>query len=232
MLTQAAGLSALAAISPTALLVAAAFLGSANPRRTAIAYLAGAIVITAVMAAIVFTLLRAGHLNLARQHQARYGLRLGLGLLLLLGAALLWNRAKRSRAGPAGGMSGVQRASKQKEGLISRAIARPAAKAAFLAGMLIYLPSVTFIAAVQVVATSNGNLTQSLAALVLVVAITIAFVWLPLVLYLLAPERTGRQLGQFNAWLRRYGQVLVVDALAAAGLILFINGLLGLTGAG
>jgi hypothetical protein len=231
MLTQAAVLSALAAISPTALLVAAAFLGSANPRRTAVAYLAGAIVVTAVMAAIVFTVLRAGHLNLTGQHQARYGLRLGLGLLLLLGAAFLWNRANRRRAGPAGGMTGVQREGKQKEGLISRVIARPAAKTAFLAGMLIYLPSVTFVAAVQVVATSDSNLAQSLAALVCVVAITIAFVWLPLVLYLLAPERTSRQLGQFNAWLRRHGQVLLVDALAAAGLILIIDGLLGLTGA-
>ena len=64
--------------------------------------------------------------------------------------------------------------------------------------MLVYLPSITFIAAVQVVATSNSNLAQSLAALAFVVAITIAFVWLPLVLYLLAPERTGRQLGQLQ----------------------------------
>ena len=231
MLTQAAGLSALAAISPTALLVAAAFLGSANPRRTAVAYLAGALVITAVMAAIVFTVLRAGHLNLARQHQARYGLRLGLGLLLLLGAAFLWRRANRRRAGPAGGMSGVQRQGRPKEGLISSVIARPGAKTAFLAGMLVYLPSLTFVAAVQVVATSNSNLAQSLAALFFVIAIAVAFVWLPLVLYLLAPGRTGRQLGHVNAWLRRYGHVLLVDALAAAGLILIINGLLGLTGA-
>jgi Sap, sulfolipid-1-addressing protein len=232
VLTQAAGLSVLAAISPTALLVAAAFLGSANPRRTAVAYLAGAIVITAVMAAIVFAALRAGHLNLARQHQARYGLRLGLGLLLLLGAAFLWNRAKRHRAGRAGGMRGNYRDGNQKEGLMSRVIARPRAKTAFLAGLLVYLPSITFVAAVQVVATSNSGLAQSLAALVFVAVITIALVWLPLMLYLLAPERTGRQLGRVNAWLRRYGQVLLVDALAAAGLILTIGAILGLTGAG
>jgi Sap, sulfolipid-1-addressing protein len=231
MLTQAAGLSVLAAISPTALLVAAALLGSASPRRTAVAYLAGAIIVTALMAAIAFVVLRAGHFNLPSRQQARYGLRLGLGLLLLLGAAFLWNRARRRHAGVAGGEGGNERQGQQKEGLISRLIARPAARTAFLAGLLVYLPSITFIAAVQVVATSGSNLAHSLVALILVVVISISFVWLPLMLYLLAPDRTGRQLARFNAWLRRYGQALLVDAVAAAGVILTVGGLLGLTGA-
>ena len=44
MLTEAAGLAVLAALSPTALLVAAVFLGAASPRRTILFYLAGAVV--------------------------------------------------------------------------------------------------------------------------------------------------------------------------------------------
>ncbi len=42
MLTEAAGFAVLAALSPTALLVSAVFLGSASPRRTVLLYLAGA----------------------------------------------------------------------------------------------------------------------------------------------------------------------------------------------
>src|ERR1700689_4595892 len=84
MLTEAAGLAVLAAISPPALLVAAVFLGAASPRRTVLFYLAGAVVMTAAMAAVVFVVLRAGHLYKPREHQTRYGLRLGLGLLMLL----------------------------------------------------------------------------------------------------------------------------------------------------
>ncbi len=42
MLGQAAGFALLAAVSPTALLVMAVLLGSDNPRRTALMYVAGA----------------------------------------------------------------------------------------------------------------------------------------------------------------------------------------------
>ncbi len=222
MLTQAAVLAVLAAISPTALLVAAVFLGSASPRRTAVAYLAGAIVITAAMAAIIFAVLRAGHLYQPRQHQARYGLRLGLGVLLLVGAAFLWRRGRRPHADG-------QQEGKRSEGAVSRLIARPGARTAFLAGLIVYSPSITFVAAVQVVATSDSDLAESIAVLAFVILITIMFVWLPLVLYLLAPDRTGRQLGEFNAWLRKRGRLLLLGALAAAGLIVTVSGIVGLT---
>ena len=46
MIAQAAGLAVLAAISPTALLLAAVYLGSARPRATVLCYLAGALVMS------------------------------------------------------------------------------------------------------------------------------------------------------------------------------------------
>src|SRR5215469_12818513 len=83
MLAQAVGYALLGAISPTALVVAAVFLGSANPRRAALFFLLGAALITVVMAAILFAVLRAGGLSHASERQPRYGLRLGLGVLAL-----------------------------------------------------------------------------------------------------------------------------------------------------
>jgi uncharacterized membrane protein len=49
MLAQAAGFAVLAALSPTALLITAIYLGSARPRTTALCYLAGAVLISTVM---------------------------------------------------------------------------------------------------------------------------------------------------------------------------------------
>ncbi len=221
MLTQAAGFAILAAISPTALLVAAVFLGSANPRRTAFAYLAGALVMTASMAVIVFVVLRAGHLNLPQRHQVRYEVRLALGVLALLAVAYLAQRRRRRALR-------AQRAAKS--GLITRMVEHPGARTAFLVGLLLYSPSITFVAAVQVVATSNSNLARTAVVLTAVVVIAVLFVWLPLLLYLLAPERTNRLLAQFNDWLRRHGQLLLMAALAACGLLLSADGVLGLTG--
>lgn len=129
MLVEAAGLATLAAISPTSLLVAAVLLSAARPRRTALLYLAGALTMTAVMAAIVFVALRAGHLQEPHQHQSRYGVRLGLGVLMMAAALYLLCRAQRPDD-PA----------KENTGVISRMIAMPGPKEAFIAGLLIYTP--------------------------------------------------------------------------------------------
>lgn len=219
MLTDAAGLAVLAALSPMAVLVSASFLGSPNPHRTVLIYLTGAIVMTALMATIVFVVLHAGHVYQPRERQTRYGVRLGLGLLMLLAGGYVRRRGPKT-PDPA----------KKNKSLISRLIAKPGAGAAFLVGVLVYSPSLTFIAAVQVVATSKQGLAASILDLFVVIAITITFVWLPLVLYLLAPERTSRILGATIGWLRSHGHVLTVGALLIGGVLLTLNGLLGVTG--
>src|ERR1700722_17504827 len=83
MLIQAAGLALLAALSPTALLVAAVYLGSARPRLTTVFYLAGAVTMSVVMGVIVLVVLRSTGLNAPAHREPRFGLRLGLGILLL-----------------------------------------------------------------------------------------------------------------------------------------------------
>ena len=71
---EAAGFALLAAISPTALLVAAVHLGSARPRQTGLSYLARAVVMTTAIAAAVLVALRSAHLDRPEQHAPRDGL--------------------------------------------------------------------------------------------------------------------------------------------------------------
>lgn len=236
MVIQAAGLALLAAFSPTALLVLAVFLGAANPRRTALIYLAGALVMTGVMAVIVYLVLRAGHLYQPRQHNVRYEVRLGLGVILLVAGGFLWRKRQRDRErnrqrGRSQAEARARRVpASQTKGVIARLTATPSPKTAFIAGVLIYLPSITFVAAVQVVATADHGVVIAAAALVLIIAITVLFVWLPLLLFLLMPEHTTRLLARFNAWLRAHGQTLVVAALVVGGAFLTVNGIVGVTG--
>ena len=63
MLIQSAGLALLAALSPTALLVAAVYLGSARPRQTGLFYLAGAVIMSVVMGVVILVALRSAGLN-------------------------------------------------------------------------------------------------------------------------------------------------------------------------
>jgi Sap, sulfolipid-1-addressing protein len=217
VLAEAAALAVLAAISPTALLVAAVFLGSNRPRETLLIYLVGALVMSLVMGIVVLIVLRAGGFSLPSHRTDRYGLRLALGILIAVAGLVLLRRKPRPPD-----------PNRPQKGLLSRLIAAPTPYTAFLAGILVFAPGVTFIAAVQVVATAQASLDLTVAGLGIIVAINVALVWLPLLAYLVAPDPTTRRLTAFNAWLRRNGRMIFTSALVAAGIILIIDGVAGL----
>jgi len=217
VIAEAAGLALLAALSPTALLVTAVYLGSAQPRRTSLFYLAGAVTMSLAVAVVFLVVLRSAGLSLPSHRTARYGLRLVLGALLLLAASVVAVRKPR-QPDPA----------KAGQGIVSRMIANPAAVTAYLAGVIVFGPSLTFLAAVQVIATARAGLGLTAAALAVVVAIAVLLVWLPLVLYLYDPKLTVRHLALLNRWLRAHGTTIIVGVLVVAGLILVVNGSYGL----
>jgi Sap, sulfolipid-1-addressing protein len=221
VLGQAAGFALLAAISPTALLVMAVFLGSDNPRGTALMYVAGAMIMTVAMAVAVLFVLRATGLNQPRQHAPRYGLRLGLGVIALA-VSLYLIRRKRPEGSPGDGKP-------KRPGLIARLTASPSPRIAFVLGLLLFAPSATFIAAVQVIATANEGLPITVAAVVVVVVLTALTVWLPLLGYLAFPEATTRLLRTANEWLRVRSRLVVIGALWIAGVLLVVDGALGLS---
>lgn len=223
MLIEAAGLAVLAAISPTALLLAAVYLGSARPRVTILVYLAGAVLMSLVMAVVVLVLLRAGGFSLPSHRTIRYEFRLILGILILLAGLFLARRKPRLKAG-----DGSPGPAREGRGIVARLVADPAPCTAFLGGILVFAPSVTFIAAVQVIATSRTGLQLTVAGLALVVVINVSFVWLPLLAFLAAPDLTTRHLAGFNGWLRRNGRMILAGALGAAGLVVTVDGLVGL----
>lgn len=220
MLAQAAGLAFLAALTPAAVLIAAVYLGSASPRKAILFYLAGSVVMSVVIGVVVIVALRAGGLNHPRQRTPRYGLRLGLGVVALAAGAVIARRKPR----PPG-------STKKKPGLMSRLVARPTPLTAFVTGLLVFAPSVTFIGAVQVIATAKASDAAIAGSLALIVAIDVLGVWVPSALYLIAPAPTTRRLKAFDEWLTAHRRVLLVGLLLVAGLFLTLNGVLGLAGA-
>src|ERR1700743_2800187 len=100
VILQAAGLALLAALSPTTLLVSAVYLGSARPRLVGAAYLAGAIIMSLVMGLVVIAILRNTGLQHHSQRAPRYGLRLGLRLLMLAAGGCPPPRRPTHRARP------------------------------------------------------------------------------------------------------------------------------------
>jgi hypothetical protein len=220
MIAQAAGFALLAALSPTALLVAAVYLGSARPRLTSLFYLAGAVAMSLVTGVIILVALRSTGLNHPNQHTPRYDLRLGLGVLLL--AAGIFVTARKPR--PPDPV-------KPQSGIVSRMVAEPAPLSAFAVGLLVFAPGVTFLAALQVIATSRADIRLTALAVIIVVIINVLLVWLPIVAHLVAPEPTERRLKAFNAWLRAHGSRVLAVVLVVAGVIMVFNGAYGLISA-
>jgi hypothetical protein len=222
MIAEAAGLALLAAISPTALLVAAVYLGSARPRQTGLCYLAGAVLISLVMGIVVLAVLRSANLNHPHEHAPRYGLRLGLGILLLAAGIVV---ALRKRRPPDPGKAG--------QGFVAKLIADPAPLSAFVVGIIVFAPGVSFIAALQVIATSRADLELTAVAVAVVVSINVLLVWLPLALYLVAPGFTAHHLRTFNGWLRAHARIVLVWVLVVVGGIMVFDGIYGfVTGRG
>ena len=139
VLAQAAGFAVLASISPTALLVMAVYLSTANPRTMALLYVAGAVIMTVAMAVALLVVIRFTGLNLPQGHDPRFGLRLGLGVLALAGAVFY---TVRRRPEP-------QPDEARRPGFVGRLIARPSPHIAFATGLLLFAPGATFIAAVR-----------------------------------------------------------------------------------
>lgn len=217
MLAQAAGLAVLAAISPTALLIAAAYLGADRPRLTASYYLFGAATVSVVMGVIFLIVLRNLGLSRPAEHAPRYGLRLGLGVLLIV-AGLVVSKRRRRPVAP----------SQDRRGTLSRLVTHPGSGAAFAVGVLVFAPGATFIAAVQVIATARASIALTALAMAMIVVINVMLVWLPILLHVAAPATAERWLSAFNGWLRAHGRGVLAGALAIAGAVLAVQGTLGL----
>ncbi len=217
MIEQAIGFAFLAALSPTALVVATVFLASAEPRRTSLYFLCGALAMTVVVGVIIFVALRAGGLQHAGEREPRYGLRLGLGVLALGAGLFLVTRKPRPAK------------TTKRPNLVGRLVANPGPRTAFTVGVLVFSPSVTFIAAVSVIATAHEESTALIAlAALLVIVINVLLAWLPLILYLAAPDATNRKLKAIDGWLRQHGREVLMGGLAVAGIALVLDGALGL----
>lgn len=217
MLIQAAGLALLAALSPTALLISAVYLGSARPRLVTAFYLAGAVLMSLAMGVILVAALRGANLQRPAEHTPRYGLRLALGILLLAAAVVVARRQPRPPD-----------PSKPPKGIVSKMVAAPAPLSAFLVGLLVFAPGVSFLAAVQVIATARASFDLTAIALILVVVINVLLVWLPIVVHLVAPGVATRYLTAFNGWLRAHGKLVLICVLTAVGGIMLVNGIYGL----
>jgi hypothetical protein len=96
------------------------------------------------------------------------------------------------------------------------------------AGLGIALPSIDYVAALALIVASGATATTQIGALLLFNVVAFALVEIPLLCYLVAPDRTRSMLAALYTWLRAQGRRGVSVLLAVVGFMLVGVGLAGL----
>ena len=221
-LPQAIPLALAAAVYPPAIIVCALLLTGDRPRLLLGAYVAGAALIVFGVGIAGLLLLDGTQATESADEGRSAGVDIALGVLLLALGAWLWRRRHRPpRATPAAddGPSRVDRLSR-------RALA--SARAAFVLGILMYLPSPLYLAAIKLIADEGGLTGGNVIAVLLCGMCVLLFVEAALAGMLLIPDTVGARLDQARTVLARDGWTLAALVALAAGAYLLVKGVAGL----
>ena len=201
---------------PTLILVVVVALRLEHPIRILVFFVAGALLTTiSIGLAIVFAL-QDTTVTSGSNRSLSAGIYLFVGALSLLAGGALWRSGKRppkpkpTKTGPS---------------LAERSIER-GAPVAFAAGVVLNIIPGTFpFVALLDIAKLDVSDTAKVAAVVAFYVIMLAFAEVPIVAYLIAPERTIAATNAFNDWLTRNGRRVAAGVLAAIGAYLVVRGL-------
>ncbi|MGV0851830.1 GAP family protein [Mycolicibacterium phlei] len=187
-----------------------------HPRRQLLAFLAGGFAMGLAVGVVVLFLLRPA---LGSSHFTLPRVQLAVGALLLLSAALMLVSRGPDATGLADSRFGPLAARAR------RVMQGSSLWTAGIAGLGIALPSVDYLAALALIAASGAAVGVQFGALIAFNAVAFALVEIPLLCYLVAPERTRATLQTFYDWLRAQGRRGVALLLAVVGGVLVVVGL-------
>jgi hypothetical protein len=176
-----------------------------------LAFLSGGFAMGAAVGLVVIFAFRPGLLWSA--HFTLPKVQITIGVLAVLMAALL-----------ASGVVPMPKIPARARGLAQG----PSRWVAGVAGLGIALPSIDYLAVLAVIVASGAAPSTQVGALLVFNVVAFALVELPLVAYLLAPDRTRALMVALNDWIRSRRRCGAAAVLVAVGSVLLVVGIAGL----
>ncbi|MBB3748438.1 hypothetical protein FHT44_000899 [Mycolicibacterium sp. BK634] len=203
-------MAAAVSLEPFRIGMSVLMLNRPRPHLQLTAFLCGGFVMGLTVGAVVLFLLESripasAHFTLPR-------VQVVIGGLALLAAALLALTKGRDRTPPA---------------WLSRLLDGQSLWVAGVAGLGIALPSIDYLAALAVIAAGAVAPAVRFGALVTFNVVAFALVEIPLLAYLVAPQRTHAAMTALHGWVRARRRREVAVLLAVVGVVLLTAGLLG-----
>jgi hypothetical protein len=195
-----------------------------QPLLQLVAFLAGGFAMGITVGLIVLFVLRPA---LGSAHFTLPGVQIVVGVVLLINAALVATGLRVGKRDE--GFAGL--ASRRLEPLATRTrqlLNGRSLRTAAVAGLGIALPSVDYLAVLALIVASGAAASVQVGALLLFKVVAFGFVEIPLICYLVAPDRTRAGLSALQDWLRTRRRRAVTILLAVVGCVLLAAGLAGL----
>ena len=189
-----------------------------RPPLQLLAFLAGGFAMGTTVGVIVLFVLRPA---LGSAHFTLPRVQIVVGAVLLVATGVVGKRGDGS-AGPAARKLGPL-AARTRQLLNGRSLWTAA-----IAGLGIALPSIDYLAVLALIVASGAAASVQVGALLLFHVVAFGFVEIPLISYLVAPDRTRAMLSAVQDWLRTQRRRAVTVLLAVVGCVLLGAGLAGL----
>jgi hypothetical protein len=224
-------LALLAMFNPTLLAAVTLMLLLPNPKRLMLGYLLGAYTASiGAGLAIVFALHDSSATSTSKSTLSPLE-DVVVGLLLLLVAAVLASdrdRPLRERRARRRSEKQAEGGAEEKEPLPMRLLGRGSPRVAFVVGLLLSFPGVSYLTGLSQIHKLD---LAALPTALLVIGFCLVqqlLLELPLAGYFVAPERTADAVKGFRAWLARNGRQAGIIVAAVLGALVLIRGIAGL----
>jgi len=218
-------LSLVAAANATLLAAVTVMLFLPSPKRLLIGYLLGGLLTSLTIGFVIVFALHDSSATSTAQNSLSPATDVALGLILLLVAFVLHgghDERLRERRKKKKGDNAEEKSPSRVEQLLGRGSAR----VTFALGVVLTLPGVSYLAALHELDNLNYGTVPTILVILGFNAMLLILLEVPLIGYVVAPERTVVAVQDFRAWLSRNGLKAGIYVAAGLGLLLIARGVI------
>ena len=224
-------LSLLAMFNPTLLAAVTLMLLTEHPKRLMLGYLLGAYTTSITVGlAIVFALHDSGAVSTSKQTIGPVEDLVIGGLLVLVGFVLGTDRDQplRERREKRKLAKQAKSGKEKKEPLPMRLLGRGSPRIAFVVGLLLSFPGVSYLTGLSHIDKLEAGVAPTVLLVIAFCLIQQLLLEVPLVGYILKPEATQGAVDGFRDWLARNGRRAGIWVAVVLGALLIVRGIAGL----
>ena len=191
------------------------FLGRPSPKRLLSFFLAGALLVSVGIGLAAVTVLDAANLSSSTQRTVHAAIDIPLGIVaVVVGAHFLLTAPKPKKEKKDSGPSMTQ-----------RVLSKDSSWLVFVLGIILDMPGIWYLIGLKDIGLADYGTVEKVLLVLGFNVIMFAFIEVPLIGYLVAPEWTRRKVDGFNGWLHRHGRHLVGYIGFGLGLYLITRGI-------